>query len=38
MVMGRYCISSDGNAIDTEESNLTWLIGDARSHANGKSQ
>jgi mannose-1-phosphate guanylyltransferase len=36
MVMGRYCISSDGNAIDTEESNLTWLIGDARSNANGK--
>jgi len=38
MVMGRYCISSDGKAIDTEESNLTWLIGDARSYANGKSQ
>jgi mannose-1-phosphate guanylyltransferase len=38
MVMGRYCISSDGEAIDTEESNLTWLIGDARSHGNGKSQ
>ncbi|MDX2273318.1 MAG: NDP-sugar synthase [Cyanobacteriota bacterium] len=30
MVLGKYFISSDGEAIDTEESNLSWLIQDAR--------
>ncbi len=30
MVLGKYCISSDGDAIDTEETDLSWLIGDAR--------
>ena len=30
MVLGKYCISSDGQAIDTEETDLSWLIGDAR--------
>ncbi len=30
MVLGKYCISSDGEAIDTEETDLSWLIGDAR--------
>ncbi|MEN9245469.1 MAG: NDP-sugar synthase [Thermostichales cyanobacterium BF4_bins_65] len=31
MVLGKYCISSEGTAIDTEETDLSWLIGDARS-------
>ncbi len=30
MVLGKYCISSDGETIDTEETDLSWLIGDAR--------
>ncbi|MEO0853850.1 MAG: NDP-sugar synthase [Cyanobacteria bacterium J06648_11] len=30
MVLGKYCIASDGQAIDTEETDLSWLIGDAR--------
>jgi mannose-1-phosphate guanylyltransferase len=30
MVLGKYCISSEGQAIDTEENDLSWLIGDAR--------
>ncbi len=30
MVLGKYCISSNGQAIDTEETDLSWLIGDAR--------
>ena len=30
MVLGKYCISSDGQHIDTEETDLSWLIGDAR--------
>jgi len=32
MVLGKYCISSEGTAIDTEETDLSWLIGDARSN------
>ncbi len=31
MVLGKYCISSEGEAIDTEQTDLSWLIGDARS-------
>lgn len=30
MVLGKYCISSTGEAIDTEETDLSWLIGDSR--------
>lgn len=30
MVLGKYCISSEGETIDTEQTNLSWLIGDAR--------
>ncbi|WP_026100720.1 sugar phosphate nucleotidyltransferase [Synechococcus sp. PCC 7336] len=30
MVLGKYCMSADGQVIDTEENDLSWLIGDAR--------
>lgn len=35
MVLGKYCISSDGEAIDTEQTDLSWLIGDARRSLTG---